>query len=131
MFNELSEAKEILARQIFLFYFAFFNVEVVASAVLSPTTHDNFTITQQFFIFNSTIFVSSSAWIKLRHPQLMNSNSSTLALRLFPTKIPTRLFNRLRFIAKTCFVSTQISNEICKHFCTHVHNFFTHVHRHV
>ena len=80
MFNELSEApKEIVARQIFLGYFAFFNIGVVASAVLSPTaTHDNFTITQ-FFIFNSNISVSSSAWIKLRHPQLMN-RSSTLAL---------------------------------------------------
>jgi hypothetical protein len=33
MFNELSEAKEILARQIFLgYYFAFFNIGVVASA---------------------------------------------------------------------------------------------------
>ena len=122
MLNELlSEAKEILARQIFLGYFAFFNFGVASPAVLSLTTHDNFTITQ-FFIFNSTIFVSSSAWIKLRHPQLMNSNSSTLALRLFPTKIPTRLFNRLRFIAKTCFVSTQISNEICKHFCALFNN---------
>ena len=71
MFNELSEAKEILARQIILGYFAFFNFGVVAPAVLSPTTHDNFTITQ-FFIFNSTISVSSSAWIKFtffsRHP---------------------------------------------------------------
>ncbi len=33
-----------------------------------------------------------------------------------------RLFNRLRFIAKTCFVSTQISYEICKHFCALFNN---------
>ncbi len=33
-----------------------------------------------------------------------------------------RLWNHLRFIAKTCFVSTQISNEICKHFCALFNN---------
>jgi hypothetical protein len=34
-----------------------------------------------------------------------------------------RLFNRLRFIAKTCFVSTPIANEIWKHFCALLNNY--------